>query len=123
MARIQCKRIYEDYNEEDGIRILVDRLWPRGISKEKAKLDHWFKEVAPSNQLRIWYHHDVTKFEEFADRYKQELSHGEQKKTLEQLKEIVKGCKEMVTLLYGARDEENNQALILKEILVDKEHK
>ena len=120
MADIQCKRVYEAYSEEDGIRILVDRLWPRGISKENAKLDYWLKEIAPSNELRKWFHHDVPKFKEFKDRYEKELNDGGQRAALEQLTGIVASNEGTITLLYGAKDEENNQAVILKEIL---EHK
>lgn len=119
MVKIQYKRIYQDVLEEDGIRILVDRLWPRGISKEKAKLDHWIKEVAPSNELRKWYQHDVRKFSEFQMKYKQELSQGTQFEALEKLKSIIYSSRETVTLLYGAKDERYNQAVILKQILED----
>jgi uncharacterized protein YeaO (DUF488 family) len=117
MVTIQCKRIYEDASIEDGIRILVDRLWPRGITKEKAKLDYWLKEVAPSNELRKWYHHDGGTFDEFQQKYRDELQQGEQQEALEKLKGIVYRNKGTVTLLYGAKDEENNQAVILKNIL------
>jgi uncharacterized protein YeaO (DUF488 family) len=123
MAKIKCKRIYEESSEDDGVRVLVDRLWPRGVSKEIAKLDYWLKEVAPSNELRKWYHHDVTKFNEFKNRYKQELSQEEQKEALEQLCNVVSKGKNSVTLLYGAKDEKINQAVILKEILEDKYHR
>jgi uncharacterized protein YeaO (DUF488 family) len=117
MAKIQCKRVYDPYSEEDGVRILVDRLWPKGISKEKAKLDYWLKEVAPTNELRKWYHHDQGDFEEFKTRYEAELSQGKQKEALEQLIEMVATNKGSVTILYGAKDEVNNQAVILKKVL------
>jgi uncharacterized protein YeaO (DUF488 family) len=68
--QIQIKRIYEDYSEDDGYRVLVDRLWPRGVSKEEARLDEWCKEIAPSTELRKWFDHDPDKFEEFSNRYK-----------------------------------------------------
>lgn len=118
MVKIQCKRIYDEYSEDDGVRILVDRLWPRGISKEKAKLDYWLKEVAPSNELRKWYHHDVEKFADFQARYKAELKQGVQKEAFDELKEVVSsGEKDVITLLYGAKDETHNQAIILKGLL------
>lgn len=119
MTNILCKRVYDQYSEEDGIRILVDRLWPRGISKEKAKLDYWLKEVAPTNELRKWYHHELGNFEEFKTRYEAELSQGKQKEALEQLMDLVAENKGRITLLYGAKDEVNNQAVILKKMLLE----
>jgi uncharacterized protein YeaO (DUF488 family) len=111
---IRIKRIYEQAAEEDGFRILVDRLWPRGISKEKAKIDLWLKEVAPSNELRKWFSHDPAKWAEFKKRYAKELAAKQ-----ELLKEIRRIEKEKgtVTLLYSARDMEFNNAVALKAIL------
>ncbi|WP_042143986.1 DUF488 domain-containing protein [Paucisalibacillus sp. EB02] len=120
MAKIQCKRVFDTYSEEDGIRILVDRLWPRGLSKEKAKLDYWLKEVAPTHELRKWYHQNLDEFEEFKIRYEAELTQDKQKEAIEQLIELVVGNDGPVTLLYGAKNEENNQAVILKQILEGK---
>lgn len=104
---IQIKRIYEDYNKNDGVRVLVDRIWPRGISKEDAKLSHWMKEVGPSNDLRKWFGHDPDKFNEFKEKYKQELESGDQKDKLAELKEITKKHQKNVTLVFSAKDEEN----------------
>jgi uncharacterized protein YeaO (DUF488 family) len=110
---IRLKRIYEAPAKEDGCRILVERLWPRGISKEKADIQQWLKEVAPSAELRKWYAHDVTRWKEFKQRYEQEL---QTKQTL--LKEIKSRAKQgQVTFVYAARDEEHNSALVLKEYL------
>lgn len=114
---IEVKRIYEDDLSTDRLRILVDRVWPRGISKEKANLDHWLKEVAPSTELRKWFAHDPTKYAEFKERYKKELQTGVQQEALEQLKELTKLHNKKVCLLYGAKDETHNQANVLKEIL------
>lgn len=113
---IQLKRIYDEPSKDDGVRILVDRLWPRGISKEKAKLDYWLKEIGPSNDLRKSFHHESKTFEEFKKEYEEELQSGKQKEALEQLKEIVKENSHM-TLLFAAKNEEENQAHILKDVL------
>jgi uncharacterized protein YeaO (DUF488 family) len=117
MAKIVCKRIYSEVKEDDGLRILVDRLWPRGISKEKAKLDYWLKEIAPSNELRKRFHSEDGDFELFRQQYIEELKSGLQKETLNKLEEIVSKQEGKVTLLFGAKDEENNQAVILRELL------
>ena len=109
-------RIYEDY-DKDNVRVLVDRVWPRGISKEKANLDHWIKEIAPSDSLRKWFGHDPEKFDSFKKKYKEELKSGEQKEALDQLKDIYKENNGNVVLLYGANDEKHNQAVVLKEFL------
>ena len=113
---IQTKRIYEDPASNDGYRVLVDRIWPRGVSKEDAKLDDWLKEIAPSDELRKWFDHDPDKFNEFKKRYKKELKDHE-----DELDELAgKSTEKKVTLLYGAKDEEHNQAVVLKEILKNK---
>jgi uncharacterized protein YeaO (DUF488 family) len=112
---IQIKRIYEDASEEDGYRALVDRLWPRGVSKEAAKLDEWNKEVSPSPELRKWFDHEPKKFKEFKKRYETELSDHE-----EVLDKLVKQAGDQkLTLLYGAKDEVHNHAIVLKEFLDD----
>lgn len=111
--RLRIKRIYEEPSAEDGIRILVDRLWPRGIKKDAAKLDEWAKEIAPSDALRRWYGHDTNRWREFQRRYTAEL-----RKNDDVCRKIVQRAKkETVTLLYGARDPEHNQATVLKEYL------
>ena len=113
MARLRVKRIYEEAGEEDGLRVLVDRLWPRGVSKERARLDHWLKEIAPSDELRVEFHSGVLDFAAFGDRYRGEL---EGKPAVEELRGIVEGA-EVVTLLYGSRDEDRNHARVLREFL------
>ena len=114
MMNIEIKRIYKDKHSDRGIRILVDRLWPRGISKEDAHLDDWWKEIAPSNELRKWFNHDSNKWSDFKKKYKKELN----EKNLD-LSEKVKGLdlRNTIILLYGAKDEEHNQAVVLKEYL------
>ena len=111
---VKVKRIYEKPEEGDGYRILVDRLWPRGVSKEKAALDLWLKEIAPSNELRKWYNHEPEKWPEFQKKYQTEIAAN--KEVFEQLKEIVKK-EENVTLLYAAREEKRNEAQVLKDLL------
>jgi len=111
--KLPIKRVYEEPDKDDGIRILIDRLWPRGLSKEKAHVDLWLKEIAPSTELRKWFAHDPAKWTEFKTRYRAELKHnGEQLAVLKQA--IIKGP---VTLLYGAKDEQHNDAIVLQELL------
>ena len=113
MEPIAIKRIYEDSSKNDGYRILVDRLWPLGVSKEEANLDEWDKNIAPSTELRKWFDHKEERFQEFALRYKEELM--SQKDALNQILKIAQTQK--VTLLYGAKNSEINQAVVLKNIL------
>ncbi|HEX3014696.1 MAG TPA: DUF488 family protein, partial [Methanobacterium sp.] len=94
---IKIKRAYESSSEDDGFRILVDRIWPRGVSKEKANLDTWMKEIAPSNDLRKWFSHDPKKWKEFENKYKEELK--DKNKLINEIKEIEKD-KGKVTLIY-----------------------
>jgi uncharacterized protein YeaO (DUF488 family) len=110
---VSVKRIYEPSSKQDGMRILVDRIWPRGMSKERAKVDLWLKDVAPSTELRKWFHHDPTNWDEFKRRYVAELK--ERPEAVAQLKQAVK--RGPVTLLFSARDCERNQAIVLKEYL------
>ena len=110
---IKLKRVYEEPAKSDGIRILVDRLWPRGLTKEKAHVDLWLKEVAPSNDLRKWFAHDPAKWPEFKARYKAELNHNRTQLAL--LKQAV--AKGPATLLYGAKDTEHNEAVVLQDLL------
>ena len=119
MSEILCKRIYEKIEETDGFRILVDRLWPRGIKKENAGIDLWEKETAPSNELRKWFGHDLERFNEFKTRYMAELS--ENPKAAE-LSAIVceKLSTENVTLVYAAKDKENYNAVVLMQWLKEK---
>jgi uncharacterized protein YeaO (DUF488 family) len=111
---IKLKRVYEAYESSDGARVLVDRLWPRGISKEKAHLELWLKDIAPSDELRKWFNHDPKKWKEFQTKYKQELE--EKDELVKQLKELQKKEKTL-TLLYGAKDSEHNQAVVLAQLL------
>ncbi|MBU5613741.1 DUF488 domain-containing protein [Geomonas azotofigens] len=110
---VRLKRIYDEPAASDGLRILVDRLWPRGLSKEKARLDRWEKELAPSDELRRWFGHEPEKWREFRDRYRQELAG--QESLLKELAGVA--ARGTLTLLYAARDEEHNNAVVLKEIL------
>lgn len=111
---IHLKRAYEEPSDKDGERILVERLWPRGLTKDRAKVDLWLKDLAPSPALRKWYGHDPAKWEEFQRRYLKELeTHPE---AVEELRSRVR--KGTVTFVYAARDEERNSALTLKEFLV-----
>ena len=111
---IKIKRIYENPMETDGFRILIDRLWPRGISKEKAKIGLWLKEIAPSDELRKWFSHDPEKWTDFKKKYKLELANNLE--SLKIIKEIIKKEK-TITFLYAAKDEEHNNAIVLKEFL------
>ncbi len=110
---IQLKRVYEKPSRTDGLRILVDRLWPRGLSKERAAVEKWLKDVAPSTDLRRWFAHDPAKWKQFQARYRKELR--EKTDALELLKEM--SAEHTVTLVYGARDEEHNEAVVLKRVL------
>jgi uncharacterized protein YeaO (DUF488 family) len=110
---IKLKRVYEEPAKADGTRILVDRLWPRGLTKEKAHVDLWLKEVAPSTALRKWFAHDPAKWSEFKTRYRAEL-----KQNPEQLALLKKAAaKGPATILYGAKDQEHNEAIVLHELL------
>jgi len=110
---IQLKRAYEKPSEADGERILVERLWPRGLSKQRAKIGLWLKDVAPSPELRRWFGHDPAKWDEFRRRYEAELKDKDD--LIRLLKR--KAQKGKVTLIYAARDEEHNSALVLKRFL------
>jgi|SRR5690606_37433981 len=113
MKTIQIKRIYEEASPDDGYRILVDRLWPRGISKIRAKLDEWNKEIAPSTEIRKWFDHQPERFDEFSELYKEELN--DKKEELKRIQTIAE--KQKITLLYGARDPKINHVIILLEVL------
>lgn len=110
---VTVKRIYEPVASQDGYRVLVDRLWPRGIKKEAADIDVWLKEVAPSSPLRTWFHKGEGTFSEFKKKYLAELKKNP---ALDELKSLAKEHKKM-TLLYAAKDEEHNHALILAGLL------
>ena len=114
---IKVKRVYERPEEDDGFRILVDRLWPRGLRKSEAKIDLWLKEVAPSSELRKWFSHREERWEEFRRRYREELK--EKQEILEKIKAL-EGEKGVITLLFSAKDAEHNNAVVLREVLNEK---
>lgn len=121
MSGIAIKRAYETASKEDGLRILVDRIWPRGLSKEKAHLHSWYKEIAPSTALRKWYNHDPAKYKEFEKRYRKEL---EEEKPQELVKKISKLAKsDKVTLVFAAKDAKLSNAHVLQQYLIEKEKK
>ncbi|MFB2120725.1 DUF488 domain-containing protein [Parapedobacter sp. 2B3] len=113
MDGFKLKRIYEAPSKEDGYRILVDRLWPRGQRKDAVQLDEWNKDLAPSSELRQWFDHQPPRFEAFATRYREELT--AKTEDLDRLRDIAKT--KWVTLLYAAKDEHHNQAVVLKQVL------
>ena len=110
---IKIKRVYDMPDKTDGMRVLVDRLWPRGIKKEDAGLDLWLKDMAPSDELRKWFSHDPSKWQEFRKRYRHEL-----KDKPEMIEDLKKAARQgTVTLLYAAKDADRNNAVVLKEML------
>lgn len=118
LGNVKLKRAYEPPSPDDGTRILIDRLWPRGLSKAKAALDEWFKEIAPSNELRKWFNHDPARWSEFRRRYAEEVHQN--KELLEELR--ARARKGRVTLVYSAHDEEHNDAVELRDLIL-KAHK
>lgn len=113
-SHLRLKRAYEPAEPKDGVRILIDRLWPRGVSKTKAALDDWMKEIAPSTTLRQWFSHDPARWMEFQRRYKVELrEHGQE---LDHIRALAKT--KTVTLVYSAHDEEHNDAIVLRAVLL-----
>ena len=119
MNQIILHRIYDKSITPEGIRILIDRLWPRGLKKEDANIDYWFKEVAPSSELRKWFGHKQERFEEFRLKYLQELRNDEEK--CQKVDEICQMLDENnVILLYGAKDTEKNHAVVLKEEILNR---
>jgi uncharacterized protein YeaO (DUF488 family) len=111
--QVKIKRAYEPADDSDGTRILVDRLWPRGLTKQKARIDLWLKDIAPSTELRIWFGHDPSKWLEFESRYCNELNKkGDQISLLRQQASSGK-----ITLIYAAKDEKHNEAIVLRKIL------
>lgn len=115
MRRIRIKRIYEPTSRVDGFRVLVDRVWPRGISKEAAAIDYWAKEIAPSAELRKWFGHDPEKWIEFQKRYRTELS-----RRATEFDSLFENCRNRtITLLFGARDKDHNQAVVLRDVLME----
>lgn len=113
-SHLRLKRVYEPVSPDDGVRILIDRLWPRGLSKAAAALDEWAKDIAPSTELRQWFGHDPERWPEFQRRYKIELhQHTEE---LDRIRALIKT--HTVTLVYSAHDEEHNDAIVLKDVLL-----
>ncbi|MDO5661476.1 MAG: DUF488 family protein [Brachybacterium sp.] len=112
---IRLRRIYDDPSDEDGARVLVDRLWPRGVSKDRADLDAWIKDVAPSDDLRHWYGHDPAKFEEFAERYCHELDSDAGRAALQEVRDAATG--ESITLLTATKDLDLSHLVVLKSVL------
>ncbi|MGC9151200.1 MAG: DUF488 domain-containing protein [Microbacter sp.] len=110
---MKTKRIYEAPQQEDGMRILVDRLWPRGLTKEKAAIDLWLKEIAPSTELRKWFGHELEKWDKFQQQYKNELTANET--AVEKIRKLLE--RGTVTLVYAAQDERHNEAVVIKAFL------
>lgn len=115
-ANIRIKRIYDPAADEDGTRVLVDRLWPRGIAKSRAALNSWAKDLAPTAELRRWFGHDPVRWDEFQQRYRDELE--AHIASLTHLRNLAQSG--VVTLLFGARDEAHNEAIVLREVLLQK---
>jgi uncharacterized protein YeaO (DUF488 family) len=112
---VHLKRAYEPVVPGDGSRVLVERLWPRGLSKERAQLDAWLKDVAPSDRLRKWFHHDPDRWTEFEQRYRRELRAEPARSRLADLVRLARSG--MVTLVYASHDEQHNNAVVLKKVL------
>ncbi|TDC39490.1 DUF488 domain-containing protein [Actinomadura sp. KC345] len=113
--KVRLRRVYEPASSDDGKRILVDRVWPRGLSKDKARLDEWEKDVAPSTELRKWYGHDADRFDEFTRRYEAELDEPERAAALDRLRESA--GQGTVTLLTATKDVDHSQAAVLADLL------
>jgi uncharacterized protein YeaO (DUF488 family) len=116
-ANVKLKRAYEPASETDGTRVLVDRLWPRGVSKADAALDQWMKEIAPSTGLRKWFGHDPDRWEEFCRRYSAELHRNAE--LLSQLRSLAR--QRPVTLVYSAHDEVHNDAIVLRDVILGRQ--
>ncbi len=114
VSHLRLKRAYEPADDQDGTRILVDRLWPRGVSKAKAALDDWMKQIAPTTELRRWFDHDPARWADFQRRYRVELS--DHAAELNHIRDLA--AKGVVTLVYGAHDAEHNDAVVLRDVLL-----
>lgn len=112
---VQVRRVYEEAEDQDGVRVLVDRIWPRGVTKAKAALDEWCKAVAPSTELRRWYSHDRAKFPEFTRRYHAELRKVERGDALQHLRELASDHR--LTLLTGTKEPDISEAAVLADLL------
>jgi len=115
MAEVQVRRVYDEPEDNDGVRVLVDRIWPRGMTKARAVLNEWCKEVAPSTELRKWYSHDPAKFEEFTRRYGAELEQAERAQALQHLRDLAADTR--LTLLTASKDVDISEATVLAAIL------
>lgn len=112
---VQVRRIYDEPSSADGTRVLVDRIWPRGMSKDRAHLDEWCKQIAPSTELRKWYHHDPARFATFSRRYRRELASSTYAATLEHLRDLA--THHTLTLLTATRDAQRSEAAVLADVL------
>jgi uncharacterized protein YeaO (DUF488 family) len=112
---LQLKRIYDEPSAGDGRRVLVDRIWPRGLSKNAAQVDEWLRDLGPSSELRKWFGHDPARWGQFRERYRAELGAADQRQRLAQLRDLA--SRQPVTILYGAKDREHNQAVVIAELL------
>jgi uncharacterized protein YeaO (DUF488 family) len=115
MAEVRVRRVYDEPEDNDGVRVLVDRIWPRGMTKARAALDEWCKDVAPSTELRKWYGHDPAKFEEFSHRYGAELEQAERAQALHHLRDLA--ADRRLTLLTASKDADISEAAVLAAIL------
>jgi uncharacterized protein YeaO (DUF488 family) len=115
-AELHIKRVYDKPDEDDGLRVLVDRLWPRGLSKTAARIDLWARELAPSDDLRRWFGHEPSKWEGFRERYLQELTQADKADHLAALRQTMRSHRK-VTLLYAAHDQAHNNAVVLQQLL------
>lgn len=113
--KVKVRRVYEERSDDDGVRVLVDRIWPRGVSKEKAHLHEWCKQVAPSTALRKWYDHDPERFEEFGRRYRTELQEPERAEALKHLRELTEH--RTLTLLTATKHADISEAAVLADLL------
>ena len=118
--KITLKRAYDEPDASDGTRVLVDRLWPRGLSKERARIDLWLKDIAPSNELRKWYGHDPAKFEQFRQRYEDELGSEPARTAVEKLRDLAQ--QGPLTLIFSARDVALSDAAVLRDYLMHLHH-
>jgi uncharacterized protein YeaO (DUF488 family) len=112
---LQLKRVYDQAGPHDGRRVLVDRVWPRGLSKGAARVDEWLPDLGPSTELRKWFGHDPARWDEFRRRYRAELDEPDQRERLRRLRELA--GRQPVSLLYGAKDRDHNQAVVIAELL------
>ena len=113
-TEVRLKRAYDPPSDDDGVRVLVDRLWPRGLRKSDAAIDHWMKDVAPSTDLRRWFGHEPSRWNEFRRRYRSELSHKPE--VVNELKALAR--KRPITLIFAARDKLHNEAIVLRGVLM-----